>query len=213
MSATPTIEPEPVQQTASGAPGSRAAVIATLLSHVFSPALIGTLVLLSIPLRHPVATWSSALLATAFTIAIPWVALVAMRWSGHVSDIHVTRREQRWPLLLITLVSILIGLGILTLTAAPAVVVGEVGLFLLGLLLVGAVNLFWKLSIHAAVASFAALYCLLALPLGPHLAVLVVALVGWSRVRIAHHTPSQVLAGTVVGVLVSLGGLLPVFGV
>ncbi|MCO1337471.1 hypothetical protein BJH93_00940 [Kocuria polaris] len=179
---------------------------------MFSPALIGTLVLLSIPLRHPEATWPATLLAVAFTIAIPWLALVAMRWSGRVSDIHVTRREQRWPILLIALISILAGLGILAMTAAPVVVVGEVGLFLAGLLIVGAVNLVWKLSIHAAVASFAALHCLLALPLGPHLAVLVVALVSWSRVRIAHHTPSQVLAGCVVGVLVSLGGLLPLAG-
>lgn len=185
--------------------------MATLLSHTFSPALLGTLVLVSIPLRHPETPWPATLVAVAFTMAIPWLALVAMRWSGRVSDMHVTRREQRWPLLLIAFGSILTGLGVLTATAAPAVVVAEVGLFLLGLLIVGTVNLFWKLSIHAAVASFAALYCLLPLPLGAHLAILVVALVGWSRVRIGHHTPGQVLAGTVVGVLVSLGGLLPLF--
>ncbi|WP_309080642.1 hypothetical protein [Zhihengliuella sp.] len=186
--------------------------VARVVSHVLSPTVLGTLVLLSIPLRYAAVAWAPTLVAAAFTIVIPWAVLVWMRMTARVTDLHVTRREQRWPILLIALVSILAGLGLLRLMGASPIVFAEMGLFLAGLLITGAANLFWKLSIHAAVASFAALHCLAPLPLGPQLAVVLIALVGWSRIRITHHTASQVLAGTVVGAAVSLGGLLPPLG-
>ncbi|QXQ11947.1 phosphatase PAP2 family protein [Paeniglutamicibacter sp. Y32M11] len=47
------------------------------------------------------------------------------------------------------------------------------------------------------------------MPGGVQLTVALIALVGWARIRIGHHTPTQVAAGTLVGVLVSLGDLLP----
>lgn len=181
---------------------------AKFISHIASPPAVITLVLLSTPLRYPHVTWPPTLVATFFVGLIPWAALIWMRLRGRVSDVHVTQRHQRWPILLVTLFSILGGIGVLTAISAPSQMIVEVLFMLAGLLIVGAVNLVWKLSIHAALTTFAALHCLLGLPAGAQVAVAVIALVGWARIRAGHHTPTQVMAGTLTGALVSLGDLL-----
>ncbi|PRA01106.1 phosphoesterase PA-phosphatase [Arthrobacter sp. MYb211] len=150
------------------------------------------------------------MVATLFVGLIPWAALIWMRLRGQVTDVHVTQRQQRWPILLITLISILGGIAVLLAVSAPGQIIAEVLFMLAGLVIVGIVNLAWKLSIHAALATFAALHCLLALPAGAQIAVVIIALVGWARIRSGHHTPTQVMAGTLIGVLVSLGDLLVV---
>lgn len=183
---------------------------AKVISDLASPPIIVTLILLSIPLRYSQIPWAPTLIATLFVALIPWAALIWMRAKGKVTDIHVTQRHQRWPILLLTLISLLTGLVILWAMAAPSQVLIEVLLILTGLLIVGVANLVWKLSIHTALITFAALHCLTAAPIGAHLAVVVIGLVGWARIRIQHHTPTQVLAGALVGVLVSLGDFLPV---
>lgn len=182
---------------------------AKVISDITSPPHIVILVLLSTPLRHPNVAWPETLVATLFVGLIPWAALIWMRVRGRVTDLHVTQRHQRWPILLITLISILGGIGVLLAISAPAQIMAEVLFMLVGLVIVGMVNLVWKLSVHAALITFAALHCLAFLPGGVHMTVALIALVGWARIRIGHHTPTQVAAGTLVGVLVSLGDLLP----
>lgn len=180
--------------------------LAHVISAVASPAVLVSLVLLTLPLRDPGASWLSALVAAAFTTGIPWGALLMMRARGKVSDLHVTRREQRWPILLLSVVSILLGLLLLSAWLHAGVAVREVALVLVGLLVTGAVTLFWKISLHAAVAAYCCLHVLAGTVLGAHLALAVVMAVAWARVQIRHHTLTQVTMGTLVGALVSLLG-------
>jgi membrane-associated phospholipid phosphatase len=59
----------------------------------------------------------------------------------------------------------------------------------------GVINLFWKISVHAAsIASLATVALLYSRNLGIALWVCALA-VGWARVRTGNHTPLQVLAG------------------
>lgn len=181
-----------------------------LISHVLAPSILATVLLVLTPLRFPEVPWGQALLATTFTTLIPWAALIWARGRGKVSDVHVTRREQRWPLLLVALASILAGLALLFVIRAESVMIREVLLILAGLLATGAITLVWKISIHVAVAAFVFLHAFAGQPYGPYLAVAMVAVTSWSRVKLSHHTSSQVFAGAVVGALVGMLGLLPV---
>lgn len=126
-----------------------------------------------------------------------------------MDDVHVTRREQRWPLLLVAFISILVGLTLLWVTQAAPVMIREVLLILAGLLLTGCITLAWKISIHVAVAAFVFLHAFHGFTFGPHLAVAMVAIISWARVRLKHHTSSQVFAGAGIGALVGLLDLLP----
>ncbi|MEH1101570.1 phosphoesterase PA-phosphatase [Micromonospora sp. CPCC 205561] len=123
---------------------------------------------------------------------------------GRLTDHHIGRREQRRRPLTYGLLSVLVGLALMIGFGAPDPVVAMVVvMFALGLAVTVA-NLAWKLSIHAAVAAGAA--AVLVIEFGPALLVSapVVALVGWSRVRLRDHTVAQVLAGTAVGLLIAV---------
>ncbi|MFJ6419021.1 hypothetical protein [Paeniglutamicibacter sp. NPDC091659] len=183
--------------------------LARAVSHVFAPTVLVTALLLLTPLRFPQVSWGQALLATTFTTLIPWAALGWARTTGKVSDVHVTRREQRWPLLLTALASILLGLALLVMTHAEPVLLREVLLILLGLLVTGGITMAWKISIHVAVAAFVFLHAFENLAFGPHLAVAMVAVTSWSRIQLRHHTTNQVFAGAVVGALVGVFALVP----
>ena len=183
-----------------------------LISHLCAPTVLVTALLMFTPLRFPQVSWPHALVATTFTMLIPWAVLVWARKTGKVSDIHITRREQRWPLLLTALASILLGLALMVWLRVEPVLLREVLLILSGLLITGGITLRWKISIHVAVAAFVALHILEDQPFGAAVAVAVVGILSWSRVQLRHHTSSQVFAGAVVGAMVSLFALLPMSG-
>ena len=75
----------------------------------------------------------------------------------------------------------------------------------------GAINLFWKISVHAAsIASLATIALLYSRNLG--VALWICALVvGWARVRTGNHTPLQVLAGFLCAATIVLG-IFQIFG-
>ena len=65
------------------------------------------------------------------------------------------------------------------------------------------VTLWWKISVHAAIAAGAA--TVLPLVFGPALLTVgpLVTLIAWSRVQVGDHTPAQVLAGIALGIVVN----------
>jgi len=76
------------------------------------------------------------------------------------------------------------------------------GLVLTGVL--GIVTLFWKISFHGAAISAAATATVMMAGSWTWPVMLLVPLVGWSRIRLLRHTPRQVLYGSLVGGLIAL---------
>ena len=114
---------------------------------------------------------------------------------GAFSDEDVSIRQQRNELYLFGLITILIDVIILTLLGAPHVFLALLACGLVLGVVGGLINLFWKISIHAASIAATATVALLFSPgLGVVLWLCAVA-VGWARIRTRNHTPLQVLAG------------------
>lgn len=182
---------------------------ARIVTEALAPAvLVGALLLLQ-PLLSPGVTWVQGLVAAVFTVGLPFGLILWLKRRGTVDDHHVGRREQRAPILAAAALSLGAGAVILYLLQAPPELFGEIGGVFIGLLLCLVSNLFWKLSVHAAVAAYVGLVLLAPVPVfGPALALLLASAVGWSRVTLRDHTPSQVLAGHVAGCLAVAAGLL-----
>lgn len=185
--------------------GSR---LAWTVTHALSPVVLVSAYLLLLPLRAPSTSWLQGLVATVFVTGLPWLFLVWMKRRGQVTDLHVRERTQRWPVFAVAAASLLLGFGAEVLLGAPAAVFGAMALILTGLLICAIVNLRWKLSVHTAVAAFIWLGVFAPLPWGSAAALLLTMLVGWSRIEVRHHTPTQVLAGALVGCILFSAGLL-----
>jgi membrane-associated phospholipid phosphatase len=103
----------------------------------------------------------------------------------------------------VAIASILFGLAVLAALDAPAEMVALLASIAVGVAGGWVVTLWWKISVHAAIAAGAA--TVLTLVFGPALLAVwpLVALIAWSRVQVGDHTPAQVLAGVALGIVVN----------
>jgi hypothetical protein len=143
------------------------------------------------------------LLAAVFFSLAPFAGILWGVLRGRVSDHHVSQRAQRPFVIVLSLVSFVTGYLTLRLGGAPRPLLAVMLALLAAAVICLLVTLFWKMSMHMAVAGCAAAVLTLlvgpvALAGGP--ALLVIA---WSRVRLRDHTPSQVVAGAVTGALLA----------
>ncbi|MFB8371163.1 phosphatase PAP2 family protein [Pseudarthrobacter sp. NPDC055928] len=177
------------------------------LTEVFQPPVVVTLQLLISPLTEPgfPGTIGYGALAALFVCVLPVLLLLGLVRLGKVTDHHVSNREQRAPVLLMALASVVAGLLVLIAVGAPPNVVVMVLTIVGGIVVTGAVSPFWKISGHAAAISSSAVITVMMLgPAWLPLLVLIPA-VGWSRVVLRAHTAGQVVAGSLVGGLAMSG--------
>jgi len=156
---------------------------------------------------NPPLALRHAAIAEAVGVLVPLAGVVAGVRSGRFVDHHIPDRRGR-PLPFLLWAGALVAAGELAradgagarLSAATWAVAAV-------LVAAAAANLFWKLSLHTALA--AAALTIAAALVGP--AALVAApllyLVAWARVRVGAHSPAQVLAAVAIGAAVSWAAL------
>jgi membrane-associated phospholipid phosphatase len=122
---------------------------------------------------------------------------------GRLTDKNISLREQRIRFGGVAITSILLGLVLLAALDAPAAMVALQASIAVGVACGWMITLWWKISVHAAIAAGAATVLLLVF--GPALLAIwpLVAVIAWSRVQVGDHTTAQVLAGVALGVVVN----------
>ncbi|WP_345473213.1 hypothetical protein QMQ05_04025 [Glutamicibacter ectropisis] len=183
-------ESSPVQRLALG------------VSHVLSPIIVATLLLVLSPLRDASISWAESMVAALFTTIIPWILLAVAKLRGKVSDLHVTVRHQRHRIYAMTAALIIGGLFVLWLMDASAGIFREVYCILLGLLVVGIINFWWKVSVHMAVGTYVILQVAGQNTTLMPWVVFFIAVLSWSRIRSFQHTATQVCGGVMVGIAI-----------
>ncbi|MFF8649236.1 hypothetical protein ACF06D_13475 [Streptomyces griseoluteus] len=170
---------------------------ARLVTEVLAPAnlVVGVLLVIGWHSTNSLAGVGWGLLAGAFCGGLPIAYIVAGVRRGRWTDKHLKVRSQRWVPLFVTLASVLVGTSLLLALDAPREVVALVA----GLVLTMAVTVWWKVSVHTAVASGVAVVITVAFGWWAALLFLGVAAVGWSRVSLRDHTKAQVIVGTLLG--------------
>ncbi|KJY22363.1 MULTISPECIES: hypothetical protein [Streptomyces] len=145
------------------------------------------------------------LLGCLFAAGIPLAFIKYGIHRGRWADRHVGQRPQRILVMAFAGASVATGTLLLWLLGAPRTMIALIAAMLVTLAALLAVTPAWKISVHAGVSSGSV--AMLAMTYGPGLLLVhpVVALVGWSRVRLRDHTLAQVLAGTTLGAAAAAG--------
>ncbi|MDQ4503490.1 phosphatase PAP2 family protein [Sinomonas sp. ASV322] len=188
-----------------GLPGRYAA--ARVITEVFQPPIVVAVMMVLSPAGSPgfPETIWYGVIAAVFTCVVPFLVLVALVRAGKVSDHHVSDRRQRGPVLALSLVVVLAGLGVLAFLKAPASVIAMVLALVGGIALLALVSLVWKISGHAAAITSAAVSLMFLFGPAWWPALLLVPVVMWSRIVLRAHTPAQLAAGAVFGGAVIVG--------
>jgi len=167
------------------------AILATVSFSLWSPIGLG---LLSAPF--------SILLCFFCFVFFPFFSVLYF-YRNSVSDLYVSKRETRTPLLLIAIISYSVAAIVFFFTNTKIMFLLALGYTFVSIILL-VVNFFWKVSIHCAgvagpIFSLIFVFGLNAIPLS-----LIVGLVGWSRIKLKSHTFAQTLAGTLVSLTVGI---------
>ncbi|MER5641983.1 hypothetical protein ABT095_34240 [Kitasatospora sp. NPDC002227] len=150
-------------------------------------------------LRYGFAGVGWGLFAVVFAAVLPtWFIRRGMR-QGRWEDRHVGQRRRRLVVIPFIMLSVLTSLGVMLLAGAPADMTAMVVAMLASLVPIMVITVWWKVSVHTAVAS-GAIACL-AIALGPWwlLGYPLVAVIAWSRVVLRDHTRAQTVVGALVG--------------
>jgi membrane-associated phospholipid phosphatase len=174
--------------------------VARLVGELLSPPPI-LVVWASSPTPALAVLWGG--IAAVFASVLPYALILRGVRQGRLSDKNISLRAQRIRFGVVAITSILLGLAVLAAFDAPAEMVALLASIGVGVACGWVVTLWWKISVHAAIAAGAATVLLLVF--GPALLAiwLLVALIAWSRVQVGDHTPAQVLAGVALGVAVN----------
>jgi membrane-associated phospholipid phosphatase len=142
-------------------------------------------------------------IAAVFASVLPYAIILGGVRRGRLSDKNISLREERIRFGVVAITSILIGLAVLAAFDAPAELVALLASIVVGVACGWVITLWWKISVHAAIAAGAA--TVLMLVLGPALLAAwpLVGVIAWSRVQVGDHTAGQVIAGVALGIAVN----------
>lgn len=181
--------------------------IARHVSNILAPATI------SLPFILLVAFYQAQNQLTAFIYACitlfflsfgPLLYILICVRLGKLSDIDVSRRSQRAGPFLFGIVSVMIGWLVLALTNGPRNLQTVLIIAVFSGIIMMVITFWWKISMHTSSLGGAAtmltvLYGAVMLPL-----FVLLVLVSWSRVALRRHTVTQVIAGSLAGIVLSL---------
>ncbi len=190
-------------------PSTRSEWLAYWISNAGSPpmmALAGLLVTATVLPEASVWHWVAIYVVCAIGIPLGYMGYLLRR--GHISDMDVTRREQRARPLIVTLGGLLVAWLLFVLGGAPLAFRILAGASLVQGALVFLITLQWKISMHTSTAAGMTVLILSIAGLAAAPVAITVPLIAWSRVKLRRHTLMQTLAGTGLGVGVFLTAVL-----
>ena len=181
---------------------SRLLRLAWWVSQIGSPPILGlTGILLVGAALGFTQFWPLILFYGSLTLLLPLGFILWLLQRGQVSDYNLTRREERFLPMLVSIATALFGWLYLNQVHAPALLLALAVTNLAQSVVYFFITLRWKVSIHSAVAAgLAVLGCAIA---GETvwLLVLSVPLIAWSRVLLRRHTLAQTVVGAAIGSL------------
>jgi membrane-associated phospholipid phosphatase len=188
--------------------------VARLVGEVLSPPpILAVLALVvawaSSPTPVMAVLWGG--IAAVSASVLPYALILRGVRRGRLTDRNISLRQQRVRFAGVAIASILTGLTVLAAFDAPAEMVALQASIAVGVACGWVITLWWKISVHAAIAAGAA--TVLRLVFGPALLVVwpLVAVIAWSRVQVGDHTPAQILAGIALGIVVN-ATIFPLLG-
>jgi membrane-associated phospholipid phosphatase len=186
---------------------------AKFISMVAHPPVISipTFIILNYFLAGPDQFIVPTLISIIFGALIPISTSLILIKKMH-TDMDITDRNKRTVPLIFAICSYLLGFLMLLWYGAPAIVSVLMLIYSTNTLLILIINFYWKISIHAmGIAGPTAAFIFTFGPVGIIVG-LIIPFVMWSRLKLKKHTPSQVIAGSLLGLLstwIQLSYLVP----
>jgi len=181
--------------------------IASITTHISNPALVAAYTFILLLYTQNVASPAFVGIVLAFGTFIPLLIIYLLSKRGFVSDLFVTHREERAKPFVGAVASYVVGSLALWLLRAPKIVTALMLCYAVNTVIMMLITRRWKISVHAS--GIAGPTTVLIRGLGAWAIIFFAFLVpvGWARLRLRAHTPTQFLAGALVTIAATWAGL------
>jgi membrane-associated phospholipid phosphatase len=173
-----------------------------VVSDLFSPPVLAiAMAVAAAILVDDAGVWRFVLIFIGIGIIAPVLDVLWLLRAGRIADFHLTQRHERIRPFAVSLLATLVATCLLWWAGAPRLMVLLGVAALAQTVLLFALTLAWKVSVHAAATGAFAALAGMGWGLAPAglLPLLLVPLVGWARMRLRRHTPAQVAVGVAIG--------------
>ncbi|MEP0546634.1 MAG: hypothetical protein ABJF88_06870 [Rhodothermales bacterium] len=196
--------------------------VANVLSYVFNPLVLPPvgfgLILWHFGAPGTEIAWVVGV-ALVFFCLIPLAYVIRMIRRGEAETLEIRRRESRLKPFLVGITSYAVGMVVMATTGTTAVafLVALALLYPINTALIVLINLRWKISVHmTSLAGFVSILLFVTLTVWRDLPpatelvltavtvtplLVLLPLLMWARVRVGAHTPGQVVAGALFGLI------------
>ncbi len=176
--------------------------LARIFSTIFNPFL--TALALFVILAHAKATdtvsfWYLLFTSTFFTSIGPMLFVLWLYATGRITDLDMSVRAERTKVFGAFVIFYTAGTLALYLFHAPALITATMAGFAASSLVVQCITRRWKISTHALGVTAPLVVLLYMYGAQPLPFLVLIPIVGWSRVWLKAHSVSQVIAGTALG--------------
>lgn len=139
-----------------------------------------------------------------FIAFMPYALILLLYKSGLLSDLQMPKRKERLLPLLAVNLCVLTGFMFLFFINSGDVLKAVYLIYMVGLPGLSLITMFYKVSFHSSYVTMFSLTYMIIFGKWAIFTLLLIPLVGWSRVRLKRHTISQVLIGIILSGTVSL---------
>lgn len=181
---------------------------ARVISNLVSPPVVWAILAFPIAWQHAPSRGQAVVWALTYGLLVCLVPMLYVGWMvrrGHITDLHMKYRQERLLPFVVSMVCTGAAWLLLRWMGAPPLVPLLAAVTLAQLVMMTLITLVWQISMHAMSIASAVTATALLFGALPALAVApLVPLVGAARLKLRRHTLAQVVAGTVMGALVTV---------
>ena len=177
---------------------------AAFLSAILHPFLMAGIMWIYVPLQTSLTGWPlyrAMVLGYLFCLVFPLGYLFAQKRKGAIDDLDIRKRENRNKHYIVFLVLYALQLFVFWILNSPPYIMAFAFAYAFNTTIYALINRAWKISIHGAGVGGPAGALLFITQGGAWWYLLLFPFLGWSRVKLQHHTPMQVVAGITLGLV------------
>jgi hypothetical protein len=186
--------------------------IATLISNILNPFLVGLAVILLLSFTsaaNPIDALKWALVASALSILPIFVVVVYLLKTRRLDTFFANVREQRTKIYLVTSLCTIVGCILLAYFGAPITLVATFAVAVSLTRIFMCINFWWKISLHTAFIAGSAMVLVILYGWGGMVTMTLVPLTAWARIELESHSLAQAATGALLAAVVVVAVFYP----
>ncbi|MEJ2775758.1 MAG: phosphatase PAP2 family protein [Sulfolobus sp.] len=173
------------------------------LSYIFHPSIVTFIGFTLIEIAEKLSLFDF-IDTTLFFSLYPFVLVLVLKRVGKVSDIMVTKKEERILPIILAIIGYLLGLFLTLFLSYDRVLIILESIYIIDSVIILLITPKYKVSVHVSTATGVAVSVTLILGLKYSFLFLIPLIVGYSRIREKAHTIGQVVLGFILSAFMTL---------